>query len=41
MGWLCLLAIGGGGGHKEALVGFTRITVNSKFHSWFPNFKLP
>ena len=26
--------------HLKALVGFTRIAVNLKFHSWFANFKL-
>ena len=24
----------------EIIVGFTRIAVNFKFHSWFANFKL-
>ena len=31
---------GGGGGRKHSLVGFTRIAVNFKFHSWYRNFKL-
>ena len=26
--------------HSLTLVGFTRIAVNFKFHSWFANFKL-
>ena len=26
--------------HRATLVGFTRIAVNFKFHSWFANFKL-
>ena len=26
--------------HINAIVGFTRIAVNFKFHSWFANFKL-
>ena len=26
--------------HVHILVGFTRIAVNFKFHSWFANFKL-
>ena len=25
---------------KNTIVGFTRIAVNPKFHSWFANFKL-
>ena len=25
---------------EQSLVGFTRIAVNFKFHSWFANFKL-
>ena len=27
-------------GVSLSLVGFTRIAVNFKFHSWFANFKL-